>query len=197
MMNAVETAFLDMQELPSERAGYMTFITGTYSYTDDHGNERNTRVLGIQECNGKDNDNDNGNENNGEARESGNNNQNPNEEEFPVPHSYVKMEENVYIRKDSMVTIPDNISNEDAISTAVAALSGVRCSMPMSMSSMSMESSSSLKAVVLGGGDYACYLAKALDVLGADVTLVTTRPMSLKDTPLNPLRDANGKCDVN
>ena len=202
MMNAVETAFLDMQELPSERAGYMTFITGTYSYTDDHGNERNKRVLGIQECNGKDNDNDNDNNNdnnNGEVRDSGNNDQNPHEEAFPVPHSYIKMEENIYIRKDSMVTIPENISNEDAISTAVAALSGVRCSMPMSMASMSMsmESSSSLKAVVLGGGDYACYLAKALDVLGADVTLVTTRPMSLKDTPLNPLRDANGKYDVN
>ena len=69
--------------------------------------------------------------------------------------------------------------------------------MPMPMSMEKEKEKEALKAVVLGGGDYACYLAKALDVLGADVTLVTTRPMALKDTPLNPLRDANGKCDVN
>ena len=52
--------------------------------------------------------------------------------------------------------------------------------------------------VLLGGGEYACVVANAsyaMDSLGADGSLVTsTRPMSLKDTPLNPLRDSNGTC---
>jgi len=47
--------------------------------------------------------------------------------------------------------------------------------------------------VLLGGGEYACVFANAsyaMDSLGADGSLVTsTRPMSLKDTPLNPLRN--------
>jgi hypothetical protein len=42
--------------------------------------------------------------------------------------------------------------------------------------------------VLLGGGEYACVFANAsyaMDSLGADGSLVTsTRPMSLKDTPL-------------
>ena len=46
-----------------------------------------------------------------------------------------------------------------------------------------------LQTVVLGGGEYACFTANGLSVLGANVNLVTTRPMALKDTPLNPLRD--------
>lgn len=34
----------------------------------------------------------------------------------------------------------------------------------------------SLQAVVVGGGDHACFVARGLDALGAGVTLVTTRP---------------------
>ncbi len=49
------------------------------------------------------------------------------------------------------------------------------------------------KTVILGGGDYACFTAKALSSMGQDVYLVTTRPMSLKDTPLNPLRGSKGE----
>lgn len=58
----------------------------------------------------------------------------------------------------------------------------------------SIQSHSQQQTVVLGGGDYACFTARALsDGFGVDVNLVTTRPMSLKDTPLNPLRGSKGE----
>jgi len=86
---------------------------------------------------------------------------------------------NVHVYTDSIAVIPNGISIDDAISTASAALCGVHCGL----------SEKGRKTVILGGGDYACFTAKALsDGLGMDVNLVTTRPMSLKDTPLNPLR---------
>jgi Thioredoxin reductase len=104
--------------------------------------------------------------------------------------SLVKIDDNVYIHKDSMVVIPKGISDYEAISTASAALAGVYCSFgPVD----EKKSEAPKKAVVLGGGDYACFIAKALDCLGMQVTIVTTRPMSLKDTPLNPLYRSNGK----
>jgi len=121
------------------------------------------------------------------------------------------MDVDAFVQRDSIVTIPKGISDSDAISTAVAVLCGVHCSLPLSLpsSSSSNDNNSTTgnnnnnnnnnnkfkgkKAVVLGGGDYACFIAKALDVLGAQVSLVTTRPMSLKDTPLNPLRGTNGE----
>ena len=57
-----------------------------------------------------------------------------------------------------------------------------------------VEEGGKARVVVLGGSEYACFVANAMDSLGADVSLVTTRPTSLKDTPLNPLRDSNGTC---
>ena len=103
----------------------------------------------------------------------------------------VQLDEEIYIRKDSIAEIPNSISDADAISTATSALAGVRCTMPISLD----ESHADKKVVVLGGGDFACFIAKALNALGAKVTLVTTRPMSLKDTPLNPLRNTNSKLE--
>lgn len=102
--------------------------------------------------------------------------------------SLVQLDDNVYIHKDSMVIIPKGISDYDAISTASAALAGVYCSFG---AVDEKKSEAPKKAVVLGGGDYACFIAKALDCLGIQVTIVTTRPMSLKDTPLNPLYRSN------
>ena len=141
--------------IPSSRAGYITFATGT-PLNEADGNDR---IIGI--C---------------ESKEGGS-------------KELVQLDENVYIRKDSIAEIPNTISDADAISTATSALAGVRCTLPISLD----ESHDNKKVVVLGGGDFACFIAKALNTLGAQVTLVTTRPMSLKDTPLNPLRNTNGK----
>ncbi len=158
--------------IPSKRAGYMTFITAVLEGGD--------RILGIQSNNMSD------------------------------VHS-VEIEDNISVQKDSIVKIPKGISDSDAISTAVAALGGVRCAYPTQLTILSDDDDDETndtmgttkrlgvsideqaKVVVLGGGEYACFVANAMDALGAKVCLVTTRPMSLKDTPLNPLRDSNGK----
>ena len=177
----------------SKRAGYMTFLTAELDSGD--------RVLGIQM----------------DANENAD--------------TLVEIDDNVCIQKDSIVNIPKGISDSDAISTAVAALAGVRCSFPKKLALLSdedqdehehehviddngtrstngegksntktktkatdVEEGGKARVVVLGGSEYACFVANAMDSLGADVSLVTTRPMSLKDTPLNPLRDSNGTC---
>jgi len=156
-------------KVPSKRAGYVTFVTGTIK-----GEEKGDRVLGIQV------DPDS-----------------VTDEDF-----LIEIDVDIYVKKDSLAVIPKGISDEDAISTASAALAGVYCSLPVddligssstSTSTSSSTSNEKKKAVVLGGGDYACFAAKALDALGIQVTMVTTRPMSLKGTPLNPLYQSNGE----
>jgi hypothetical protein len=104
----------------------------------------------------------------------------------------IQIDEDVFVQRDSIAKIPSSISDSDAISTATSALAGVRCSLPYKKSTLD-ENYKGKKVVVLGGGDFAGFTAKALDCLGAEVSLVTTRPMSLKDTPLNPLRNTNSK----
>lgn len=155
-------------KVPSKRAGYVTFVTGTIK-----GEEKGDRVLGIQV------DPDS-----------------VTDEDF-----LVEIDVDIYVKKDSLAVIPKGISDEDAISTASAALAGVYCSLPVddliggsgSSSTSTSTGNGKKKAVVLGGGDYACFAAKALDALGVQVTMVTTRPMSLKGTPLNPLYQTNGE----
>jgi thiol-disulfide isomerase/thioredoxin len=97
----------------------------------------------------------------------------------------VQVDEGVFLYADSVATIPKGITDADAISTAAAALCGVHCGMPL------LDDGSLGTTVILGGGDYACFTAKALSTLGAKVNMITTRPMQLKDTPLNPLRDTS------
>jgi thiol-disulfide isomerase/thioredoxin len=97
----------------------------------------------------------------------------------------VQVDEGVFLYADSVATIPKGITDADAISTAAAALCGVHCGMPI------LDDGNLGTTVILGGGDYACFTAKALSTLGATVNLITTRPMQLKDTPLNPLRDTS------
>ena len=94
------------------------------------------------------------------------------------------------------------------VSTAVAALAGVQCSFPPKLARALLsdenqdqddrehddnglnidDNGGKARVVLLGGGEYACVFANAsyaMDSLGADGSLVTsTRPMSLKDTPL-------------
>jgi hypothetical protein len=153
-------------KVSSKRAGYVTFVTGTIK-----GEEKGERVIGIQV------DPDS-----------------VTDEDF-----LVEIDEDIYVKKDSLAVIPKGISDEDAIYTASAALSGVYCSLPVDDligGGSSSTSNEKKKAVVLGGGDYACFAAKALDALGIQVTMVTTRPMSLKGTPLNPLYQSNGELSL-
>jgi len=151
---------IDVDEIPSRRAGYVSFVTGTLE------GDTNERILAIEKTasNGK--------------------------QEYDANSDlFVKMDDETLIYKDSITTIPKSISDSDAISTASAAIP-VRCAYGQHRK---------CRSVVLGGGDYACFIAKALvclnddkdrnDGMDSQVSLVTTRPMSLRDTPFNPLRN--------
>lgn len=148
--------------MPSKKAGYMTFITGNIYF-----NSTNERILAILKSGPPPRKSE------GEGVEDlvG---------KSETSNTSIQIEEGISIYKDSITTIPKTISDEDAISTAAAALS-VRCA---------SGDSHQCDSVILGGGDYACFVAKALSCLAKKnrVSLVTTRPMSLKDTVLNPLR---------
>jgi len=157
------TSSIDIDEIPSRRAGYVSFVTGTLE------GATNERILAIEKTasNGK--------------------------QEYDANSDlFVKMDDETLIYKDSITTIPKSISDADAISTASAAIS-VRCAYGQNKK---------CRSVVLGGGDYACFIAKALvclnddkdsnDGMDSQVSLVTTRPMSLRDTPFNPLRNTGG-----
>ena len=67
--------------------------------------------------------------------------------------------------KDSIAILPPKISPADAISTATTSLLGVHCSQKKGG-----------KMVIVGGGEYALFLARALAGLGNRVSLVTARP---------------------
>lgn len=182
----------DYWEMPSTGTGYMTFVTAT----DPNSNTKKGRILAIEKdstCNAPISDDQ---------------------------METIKLEDNgndVEVYKDSITTIPKGISDSDAISTAVAALAGVYCA-SVNIDSQDNDNKSDTvtksktKVIVLGGGEYACFTAKALDALnqdamevsirvgngkdkdikakeGVDVSLITTRPMALKDTMFNPLKD--------
>ena len=155
-----------MENVPSLQAGYITFVTGTLD---------NERVLGIQVPS--------------------NTNNNDNDDSSNITSEQVLPLEETYIYKASKCPIPNNISEQDAISTAAASLSSVYSAYDFDSEGnvLLLDDAKEKKAVVLGGGDYACFIAKALDALGVNTTMVTTRPMSLKDTPLNPLYQSNGE----
>ena len=90
----------------------------------------------------------------------------------------VIIEDGVEVYKDSLATIPKSISDDDAISTFVASLAGIHCSYydPVSpegtivkniggsaenfVSAEESTNDAKRKAVVVGGGDYACFVAE-------------------------------------
>lgn len=82
---------------------------------------------------------------------------------------FISVGDQTYLYSDSVATLPPDISDADAISTAAAALCGVHFGKPRNCSSG--------KCVIVGGSDYALFLGRALSATGADVHLVTTRPM--------------------
>eukprot|EP00970_Alexandrium_tamarense_P014301 scaffold4048_cov191-Alexandrium_tamarense.AAC.1 len=82
-----------------------------------------------------------------------------------------------YLYQDSIAIIPSKISDVDAISTATAALLGVHCSLPSRK--LKFEESGEEKngnVVIVGGGEYALYLLRALSGLDVKATLVSARP---------------------
>ena len=90
----------------------------------------------------------------------------------------VEIGDGVKIYKDSLATIPQSLSDEDAISTFVASLAGIHCSYydPVSpdgtiitniggsseifLSAGDSTKDLNKKAVVVGGGDYASFVAE-------------------------------------
>lgn len=91
--------------------------------------------------------------------------------------SGIRLDANTFLDLDSVAEIPDRISDENAISTAIASLA-LHCSLPrvdgVGGSDISIISG---KAVVLGGSDYARFVAKGMSLLGVDVTLVSSNPI--------------------
>ena len=68
--------------------------------------------------------------------------------------------------RDSLAVLPSSCSETDAISTASASLLGVHCG----------GARGGGKVVIVGGGDYAAFLAAAHAQLGRDVALVSAQP---------------------
>ena len=106
---------------------------------------------------------------------------------------------NVHVCTHTVATIPRGISNDDALSTAAAALVGVHCAIPKGVvtnvdggggggggdgrgkdnnNDNDNNNNDAIfytgKAVVLGGNTYTCVIADGLATLGMNVTLVST-----------------------
>lgn len=91
----------------------------------------------------------------------------------------ILIDDGVEVYKDSLATIPNSISDEDAISTAIAAITGIHCAIynptPINdklvknvggssenfiSSATKSNNIDNKKAVVVGGGDYASFVAE-------------------------------------
>mmetsp|Transcript_10343 Transcript_10343/g.23605 ORF Transcript_10343/g.23605 Transcript_10343/m.23605 type:complete len:467 (+) Transcript_10343:231-1631(+) len=80
------------------------------------------------------------------------------------------------VYSDTVAEIPGRVSDEDALTTASASLVGIHCSLPTveAVGGSSNEVFYSGKAVVMGGNEYACFVADGLAALGIEVSLVST-----------------------
>jgi len=98
----------------------------------------------------------------------------------------------ISIYEDSMAHIPKSISDHDAISTCAASLAGIHCAIhdPLTQNIvkgvggsedefvMTPTTPGQKKIAIMGGGEYACFLADGMSIIGASVTQVT--PSNLK-----------------
>jgi len=105
------------------------------------------------------------------------------------------IDDNVHVYTDSLATIPNFVSDEDAISTCAASLVGVHCSMHNPVpandkivqniggsdevfeSSVETEDEKKKNIIVVGGGDYASFVADGLAAVGVAVTQVSTNKL--------------------
>jgi len=87
----------------------------------------------------------------------------------------------------TIANIPNKVTDSDALSTAAASLVGIHCAIPKVGGVGGSDNSNDVfytgKAVVVGGNDYACFVADGLATLGIDVSLVSTaNPKVTKNT---------------
>lgn len=89
----------------------------------------------------------------------------------------VSLGDAVDVYKHTIATIPQSVSDNDALSTAAAAVVGVHCALPrvggVGGSDNSNDVFYSGKSVIIGGNDYACFLADAMASLGIEVSIVS------------------------
>jgi hypothetical protein len=152
-----------------EQVGLLTFVVGTTTNNNDSSSSKQCRVVGVEKTqNNYDNNDDNTND----------------------QYDTISLTDNVQIYKHTMATIPSNISDMDALSTAAAAIVGVHCAIPKVVdigggggSNDNIDNPVTVfysgKAVILGGNDYALFIANGLATLGIDVSLVTTAANSI------------------
>jgi hypothetical protein len=94
------------------------------------------------------------------------------------------------VYQDTMAIIPDKISDDDAISTYVTALSCVHCALPkLENVGGGKDSIATGTAVVLGSSEVACFAANGLASLGIDVYLVNNNGNA-------KVMNRNSKCKV-
>ena len=89
----------------------------------------------------------------------------------------VSLGDAVDVYKHTIATIPQSVSDNDALSTAAAAVVGVHCALPrvggVGGSDNSNDVFYSGKTVIIGGNDFACFLADAMASLGIEVSIVS------------------------
>ena len=89
-------------------------------------------------------------------------------------------DEDLHLYKDSIAVLPPKVSPADAISTAAASLLGVHCS---GIRSRRRKRNEKEKIAIVGGGEHATFLARALVVVGNEVALVSAQPPWSLPTP--------------
>jgi len=99
---------------------------------------------------------------------------------------------------ENAARIPKNISDKDALCTAMASLIHIHCALPRIVNVGGEDDSASSfvsgKVVVLGGGEYAAFAARGLAAIGVDVTLVSTN--SIKIPGVKVLPPAVGEMEI-
>ncbi|GFH51760.1 hypothetical protein CTEN210_08236 [Chaetoceros tenuissimus] len=108
----------------------------------------------------------------------------------------------IHLQKDSVAVVPRRISDEDAMSTLFASLTGVHCAFHdpirndgrvvegvggsnddfMVSSDMDTEGK---KVVILGGGEYSCFITDSIATLGGDAQQITA------NTSLKPRKNVS------
>lgn len=129
----------------SQQVGCLTLVTGTTSSSSPP-----SRVVGVQKTA-----------------------QDTNNDDY---YDTISLGNNVEVYEHTMATIPDGISEDDAMSTAAAAVVGIHCAIPKVEEVGGSDDGFfySGRAVVMGGNDYAIFLADGLATLGIDTSLITT-----------------------
>ena len=143
VLDGAEWASVQTQlQLPPSLLGIMTVVTGTIDEDNGDNKTKKTRVVGIEAPMGGQHDND---------------------DLDGVATSTVALSSDCYLYKNSLATIPTTISDEVAISTFVASLASVHCALPKASHVGGSNSDFSItngRVVVVGGSEYACFVAR-------------------------------------